>query len=41
MKPNLNHLPNDAIHVSGFSGEYEGYLKLNAVSQVNSVFNYG
>jgi hypothetical protein len=39
MELNLNGLHNDAIHVSGFSGEYGGYLKLNAVSQVDDVFS--
>jgi hypothetical protein len=38
---NLNDLPNNAIHVSGFSGEDGGFVKLNAVSQVDGVFSYG
>jgi hypothetical protein len=38
---NLNGLPNDAINVSGFSGEDGGIVKLNAVSQVDAVFSYG
>jgi hypothetical protein len=38
---NLNGLPNGAIHVSGFSGEDGGFVKLNVVSQVNGVFSYG
>jgi hypothetical protein len=42
MELNLIVLPNDAIHVSGFSGEDGGFLKLNAVvSQVDGVFSYG
>jgi hypothetical protein len=38
---NLNGLPNDAIHVSGFSGEDGDFVKMNAVSQVDGVFSYG
>jgi hypothetical protein len=38
MVLNLNGLPNDAIHVSGFSGEDGGFVKLSAVSQVDGVF---
>jgi hypothetical protein len=34
MELNLNGLPNDVIHVSGFSGKDGGFVKLNAVSQV-------
>jgi hypothetical protein len=41
MEFNLNGLPNDAIHVLGFSGEDGGIVKLNAVSQVGPVFSYG
>jgi hypothetical protein len=41
MEFNLNGLPNDAIHVSGFSGEDGGFVRLNAVSQVDGVFSYG
>jgi hypothetical protein len=41
MEFNLNGLPNDAIHVLGFSGEDEGSVKLNEVSQVDGVFSYG
>jgi hypothetical protein len=32
MELNLNGLPKDAIHVSGFGGEDGGFVKLNAVS---------
>jgi hypothetical protein len=32
MELNLNGLPNDAIHVSGFGGENGGFVKLNVVS---------
>jgi hypothetical protein len=38
---NLNGLHNDAVHVSGFSGEDGGFVELNAVSQVDGVFSYG
>jgi hypothetical protein len=30
-----------SIHVSGFSGEDGGTLKLNALSQADAVFSYG
>jgi hypothetical protein len=40
MELNLNGLPNDVIHVSGFSGKDAGILKLNVVSQVNAVFSH-
>jgi hypothetical protein len=38
---NLNGLPNNAIYVSGFSGDNGGIVKLYAVSGVNIVFSYG
>jgi hypothetical protein len=41
MELNLNGLRNDAIHVSGFSGEDGGIVKSNAVFQVDAVFNHG
>jgi hypothetical protein len=41
MELNLNGFPNDAVHVSGFSGEDGGFVELNAVSQVDGVFSYG
>jgi hypothetical protein len=41
MELNLNGLPNDVSHVSGFSGKDGGFVKLNAVSQVDGVFSYG
>jgi hypothetical protein len=41
MELNLNGLPNDAIHVSGFSREDGGFVELNAMSQVDDVFSYG
>jgi hypothetical protein len=41
MEVNLNGLPNNAIHVSGFSGDHGGIVKWNAVSRVDAVFSYG
>jgi hypothetical protein len=41
MERNLNGIPNDAIHLSGLSGEDEGSVKLNALSQVDAVFSHG
>jgi hypothetical protein len=41
MELNLDGLPNNAIHVSGFSGKDGGIVKLNVVTQVDSVFTYG
>jgi hypothetical protein len=41
MELNLNVLPNDVIHVSSFSGEDGGIVKLDAVSQVNTEFSHG
>jgi hypothetical protein len=41
MELNLDGLPNDEVHVSGFSGEDGGLVKLNAVAQVDGVFSYG
>jgi hypothetical protein len=41
MELNLNGLRNDAIHVSGVSGEDGGIVKLNAVFQVDAVFSHG
>jgi hypothetical protein len=40
MELKLNGLPNDAVHVSGFSGEDGGFVELNVVSQVDDMFNY-
>jgi hypothetical protein len=37
---NLNGLPNNAIHVLGFSGKDGGIVKLNAVSRVEAAFSY-
>jgi hypothetical protein len=41
MALNFNGLPNNAIHVSGFSGHVRGIVKLNAVSQADTVFSHG
>jgi hypothetical protein len=41
MELNLNGLPNDSVHVSGFIGEDGGFVELNTVSQVDGVFSYG
>jgi hypothetical protein len=41
MELNLNGLRNDAVHISVFSGEDGGFVKLNAVFQVDGMFSYG
>jgi hypothetical protein len=41
MELKLKGLPNNVIHISGFSGEDGGNAKLNAASQVNTAFSYG
>jgi hypothetical protein len=41
MELSLTGLPNEAIHVSDFSGEDGGNVKLNVVSQVDAVFSHG
>jgi hypothetical protein len=38
---NLNALPNNVVHVSGFCGEDKGTVKLIVVSLVDTVFSYG
>jgi hypothetical protein len=38
---NLNGLPEIAVHMSGFRGEDERTVELNAVSLVDTVFGYG
>jgi hypothetical protein len=40
MELNLNCLPNDAIHVSGFCGEDGGIVKLNMVQQLGYVLDH-
>jgi hypothetical protein len=41
VKFNLNDLPNNGIHVSGFCGKDEGIVELNVVFLANTVFSYG
>jgi hypothetical protein len=38
---NLNGLPDNAIHISGFRGEDGRIVELNAVSLGDTVFSYG
>jgi hypothetical protein len=38
---NLNGLPDNAVHISGFLGEDGRIVELNAVSLVDTVFSYG
>jgi hypothetical protein len=38
---NLNSLPNNGVHISGFRGEDGRIVELNAVSVVDTVFSYG
>jgi hypothetical protein len=40
MELSLSGLPNSAIHVSGFSGEDGGIVRLDAVSPIGAVFSY-
>jgi hypothetical protein len=37
---NLNGLPNNAVHISGFCGEDGRIMELNVVSLVDTVFSY-
>jgi hypothetical protein len=41
MELNLNHLPDDTIHVSRFGGEDGGVVYLDAVPQVDTVLHLG
>jgi hypothetical protein len=41
LELNLNGFPDDAVHVSGFSGKDGVFVKLDAVSQDEGVFTYG
>jgi hypothetical protein len=41
MELNLNVLPDNAVHTSGFRGEDGRIAELNAVSLVDAVFSYG
>jgi hypothetical protein len=38
---NLNGLPDNAVHISGFRSEDGRIVELNAVSLVVTVFSYG
>jgi hypothetical protein len=39
MEFNLNGLPDNAVHISGFRGEDGSIVELNAVSLVDTVFS--
>jgi hypothetical protein len=41
MEFNLNGLPDNAVHISGFRGEDGRIAELNAASLVDTVFSYG
>jgi hypothetical protein len=41
MEFNLNGLPDNAVHISGFRGEDGRIVELNALSMVSPVFSYG
>jgi hypothetical protein len=41
MELSPNGLPNDAIHVSSFSDEDGGIVKLNVMSQADTAFGHG
>jgi hypothetical protein len=41
VKFNLNGLPDNAVHISGFRGEDARIVEWNVVSLVNTVLNYG
>jgi hypothetical protein len=41
MELNLNGLPNDAVHVSDFSGEDGGFGERKAASRDDGVLSYG
>jgi hypothetical protein len=38
---NLNGLPDNVVHISGFGGEDGRIVELNSVSLVDTVFSYG
>jgi hypothetical protein len=38
---NLNGLPDNAVHISGFRGEDGRTVEMNAVSLVDTVSSYG
>jgi hypothetical protein len=41
VEVNLNPLPNNAVHISGFRDENGIIEEFNAVSVVDTVFSYG
>jgi hypothetical protein len=41
MELNLNRLPDEAIHISGFGGADGGAVLLDAVPQVDTVLCHG
>jgi hypothetical protein len=41
MEFNLNGLPDNAVHISGFRGEDGRIEELNTMSLVDTVFSYG
>jgi hypothetical protein len=38
---NLNGLPDNAVHITGFRGEDGSIVELNAMFLVDTVFSYG
>jgi hypothetical protein len=38
---NLNGLPDNVVHISGFHGEDGSIMELNVESVVDTVFSYG
>jgi hypothetical protein len=38
---NFNGILHNVIHASGFCGEDGGFMKLNAMSLVDTLFSYG
>jgi hypothetical protein len=41
MQLNLNGLPDQPVHVSGFGGQDLGVLELNTMCPADAVFGYG
>jgi hypothetical protein len=41
MDLNLNCLPDDAVHISGFGGEYAGVMDLDVVPEADAVLCCG
>jgi hypothetical protein len=40
VEVNLNGLPDNAVHISGFHGEDGTIVEMNVVSVVDTVFSY-